>query len=138
MLWSQTILGASGSKGTIGPNNLILAGDLNFSTGVDEIWGEKALIDPHATFFRDLFTNHHLVDVKPSEVVPTWRNGRLGVEGIQKILDRVYASAALLNESAFFRSWVELPFISDHVPVIFSWTMASSLFLFLLNLIWCC
>jgi hypothetical protein len=59
------------------------------------------------------------VDVKPSEVVPTWRNGRFGVDGIQKILDRVYASEELLNESAYFRSWVELPFISDHAPMIF-------------------
>jgi hypothetical protein len=51
----------------------------------------SALIDSQATFFRDLFTKHHLVDVKPSEVVPTWRNGRFGVDGIQKRLDRVYA-----------------------------------------------
>jgi endonuclease/exonuclease/phosphatase family metal-dependent hydrolase len=107
------------AKGLLDQSNLILAGDLNFSMGVDEVWGVSALIDSQATFFRDLFTKHHLVDVKPSEVVPTWRNGRFGVDGIQKRLDRVYASEALLNDSALYRSWVELPFISDHAPVLF-------------------
>jgi endonuclease/exonuclease/phosphatase family metal-dependent hydrolase len=107
------------AKGLLDLSNLILAGDLNFSTGVDEVWGVSALIDPHATFFRDLFLRHHLVDVKPAEVVPTWCNCRFGVDGIQKILDRVYSSAELLNDLALFRSWVELPFISDHAPVLF-------------------
>jgi hypothetical protein len=53
------------------------------------------------------------VDVKPSKIVPTWHNERFGVDGIQKILDMVYESKVLLNDSALFRSWVELPFIPD-------------------------
>ena len=59
------------------------------------------------------------MDVKPAEVVPTWRNWRFGVDGIQKRLDRIYASAQLLNDSTLFRSWVELTFISDHALVLF-------------------
>jgi hypothetical protein len=107
------------AKGLLDLNNLIIAGDFNFSTGIDEVWGVSALIDSHATFFRDLFLRHHLVDVKPVEVVPTWRNCRIGADGIQKRLDRVYASAELLNDSTLFRSWVDHPFISDHAPVLF-------------------
>jgi hypothetical protein len=107
------------AKGLLAQDALILAGDLNFSTSLDEVWGEVALSDPLAVFFKDLFANNHLVDVVPAELVPTWRNGRSGVDGIQKRLDRVYVSEAILNESARYRSWVELPFISDHAPVIF-------------------
>jgi hypothetical protein len=59
------------AKGLVDLSNLIIAGDLKFSIGVDEIWGEKALLDMQATFFRDLFTSHLLVDAKPPEVVPT-------------------------------------------------------------------
>jgi hypothetical protein len=80
------------AKGLLAQSDLILAGDLNFSMGIDEVWGATALIDPLAVFFKDLFANNHLVDVVPAEVLPTWRNGRSGVDGIQKRLDRVYAS----------------------------------------------
>jgi hypothetical protein len=80
------------TKGPLDLSNLIIAGDLKFSTGLDEVWGVSALVDSHATFFRDLFMRHHLIDIKPAEVVPTWRNCRFGLDGIKKWLDKVYVS----------------------------------------------
>jgi len=85
-------------KGLLDLSNLIIAGDLNFSTGIDEFWGVSALIDSQAAFFRDLFLRHYLINVNPTKVVPTWRNCIIGADGIQKWLDMVYASTELLNE----------------------------------------
>jgi hypothetical protein len=107
------------TKGILARDDLILAGDLNFTTSVDEVWGVGAFPDPLEGFFRNLFDKNHLVDVQPAELVPTWRNGRLGAHGIQKRLDRVYVSEALMVESTRYRSWVVHPFFSDHAPVFF-------------------
>jgi hypothetical protein len=41
------------------------------------------------------------------------------VDGIQKRLDRVFASDATLHASTRYLSWVEFSFISDHAPVLF-------------------
>jgi hypothetical protein len=116
--WARQFWEQVEAKGLLAQDALILAGDLNFSTSIDEVWGEVALSDPLADFFKNLFANNQLVDVMPAVLMPTWRNGRRGVEEIQKRLDRVYVSEALLSEAARYRSWVELPFISDHAPVI--------------------
>jgi hypothetical protein len=59
--------------------DLILAGDLNFTTSTEEIWGENARADLAVGFFKQLFSKNHLVDVTPDVVVPTWRNGRSGL-----------------------------------------------------------
>jgi hypothetical protein len=94
------------AKGLLSMDTLILAGDLNFSTRSDEVWGVGALIDPLVGFFKELFANNHLVDIQPAELVPTWRNGRSGGQGIQKRLDRVYASKLfLLIQLGIDRGW---------------------------------
>jgi len=41
------------------------------------------------------------------------------VDGIQKILDRVFASDNTLHASTRYLSWVEFSFIVDHAPVLF-------------------
>jgi hypothetical protein len=111
--WAQAVLGAGGSKRIACLVHLILVGDLNFSTGYDEVWGESALPDPLAAYFKDLFAKYQLVDVRPAEVMPTWHNGRSGADGIQKILDRVYASDSILNESpGITLGWNSLIFLT--------------------------
>jgi hypothetical protein len=64
--------------------DLILAGDLNFTLNSDEIWGTTTLLDPLAPFFKDLFDNSPLVDVAPTELVPTWRNEEWGFKHFKK------------------------------------------------------
>jgi hypothetical protein len=34
-----------------------------------------------------LFKDLHLVDLEPTKLIPTWRNGRQGEEGVYKRLD---------------------------------------------------
>ena len=107
------------SKGFLARDDLILAGDLNFTINIEEVWGEGALPDPLAAYFRTLFGKSNLVDVQPAELVPTWRDRRTGTQNIQKRLDRMYVSEALLVDSVRYRSWVIHPFFSDHAPIIF-------------------
>jgi len=40
------------------------------------------------------------------------------VEEIHKRLDMAFVSESLLCDAVGYRSWVELPFVSDHAPVI--------------------
>jgi hypothetical protein len=75
--------------GLLAAKNLILAGDLNLITSPKEIWGEKASIDPLLSFINHIFYKNALIDMKPAELLPTWRNGRLGSAGIAKRLDRI-------------------------------------------------
>jgi hypothetical protein len=72
------------AKGLLTLDSLILAGDLNFTTSIEEVWGADAIIDPLGGYFTDLFAKNQLVDVQSAELVPTWRNGRLGSQSIQK------------------------------------------------------
>ena len=83
---------ATASGGLLSLPNLILAGDLNLTLNASEIWGSKALSDPLGSFFSKLFSDHHLVDVAPPSAGPTWRNGRIGEDGISKRLDRFLLS----------------------------------------------
>jgi hypothetical protein len=94
-----------------------MAGDLNLTINLEEIWGETTHVDSLVGFFKELFSKNKLVDVAPAQVVPTWRNGRSGTEGISKRLDRFYVVENVLSTSCRFLSWVEYPFISDHAPI---------------------
>jgi endonuclease/exonuclease/phosphatase family metal-dependent hydrolase len=107
------------AKGLLSMDELIIAGDLNFTTSTEEVLGAQALCDPLAGFSKELFANNHLVDIQPTKLVPTWRNGRSRGQGIQKRLDRIYVSETLLGDVVRYKSWVELMFISNHAPVLF-------------------
>jgi endonuclease/exonuclease/phosphatase family metal-dependent hydrolase len=113
LFWDRLV-----EKGLLAAKNLILAGDLNFTTGVDEVWGSTAQLDKHANYFKDMIKDQLLVDLVPDVLVPTWRNGRAGGAGITKRLDRFLVAEILLIDEGRYRSWVELPFISDHAPMI--------------------
>ena len=88
---------------------------------VSEIWGSKAQIDPLGPFFTKLFLDHQLVDVAPSCAGPTWRNGRIGDEGISKRLDRFLLSYNLVSLLSRYRVWAHRSGVSDHFPVLFEW-----------------
>ena len=68
--------------------NLIVVEDLNFTTNDGKIWGLAASLDPLAGYFGSLLQEHHLVEFLPNNIVPTWRNGHLGLKAISKTLDQ--------------------------------------------------
>jgi hypothetical protein len=105
------------AAGLLRKKKLILAGDLNLTTSPSEIWGQKATGDPLSVFFKSLFQRHSLIDVIPTNPLPTWKNGRAGAESISKRLDRFYIAEELLASSQKYRSWVQLPYLSDHAPI---------------------
>ena len=76
--------------------NLILAGDLNLTLNVAEIWGKKSSIDPLGPHFKHIFSSVDLVDIAPSCVGPTWRNGRTRDEGISKSLNHFLISSSMV------------------------------------------
>lgn len=77
--------------------NLILTRDLNFTWSATKIWGQKAKQDPLVAYLSDMFDRGDMVDVEPFPICPTWRNGRLGNEGIAKRLDRFFISNTLID-----------------------------------------
>jgi hypothetical protein len=81
-LWSlqniKTFWDKVESRDLLDLTNLIIVGDLNFTTSSGEIWGASATQDPLAKFFNSLFLMHSLVDFPPDVLTPTWRNGQSG------------------------------------------------------------
>jgi hypothetical protein len=92
--------------------------DFNFTLSEGESWGSNGHPDPLASFLKDTFTAGGLVDILPEVLVPTWRNGQQGADGISKRLDRHFVSTDLLEKVAHYRAWVALPFVSDHAPIV--------------------
>jgi endonuclease/exonuclease/phosphatase family metal-dependent hydrolase len=125
-------------RGILATKNLVIAGDLNLTTGADDIWGLAAHLDRQANFFMDLFKDNLLVDVASNILVLTWRNGRVGDAYIAKQLDRILIAEDLLSVVGRFHSWVELPFISDHSPVVvqLNFTQTRVAFPFKINPSW--
>jgi hypothetical protein len=105
-------------EGILNEDNLILGGDLNFTTSSREVWGEHARVDPLQLYFSQLIQVGGLVDVEPVKLLPTWRNGRKGHDYIAKRLDRFLVSENLVSSGIRYRSWVCNVKISDHMPVI--------------------
>ena len=98
-------------------SKIILGGDLNFSLGLTEIWGDKARRDCLSNFFGKLLDDHGFVDIMPSVILPTWNNRRVGNENICKRLDRLLVSIDLSDFELWFRQWVGRGGDSDHHPI---------------------
>jgi len=79
-------------------DGLITGGDLNLTLSSREICGEHARLDLLANYFSSLFTYVGLVDIHPRHLSPTWRNERLGEDGILKRLDRFLYQREFLGE----------------------------------------
>jgi endonuclease/exonuclease/phosphatase family metal-dependent hydrolase len=105
------------ATGLFRKKNIILAGDLNLTTSSSEIWGQKDTSDPLSVFFKSIFQRNSLIYVIPNNPLLTWKNGHEGTESISKRLDRFFIVEELLASSQKYRSWVQLPFLSDHAPI---------------------
>ena len=95
---------------------------MNLTLNGSEIWGTKEIPNPLGPLFTKLFYDHQLADVAPTCARPTWRNGRMGDEGICKRMDRFMLSYNLFSLLARHRVWAHHSGVSDHYPVLFEWT----------------
>jgi hypothetical protein len=96
---------------------IIVGGDLNFTLSTREVWGIHARSDPLSDFFTSHIQSSGLVDVQPTKLTPTWRNGRARTDGIAKRLDHFLLDDSLFNNNFKVRSWVINSTISDHNPI---------------------
>jgi hypothetical protein len=115
----RTFWDSLADSGLLSAGNLILAGDLNITLSAEEVWGSTNFSVSMADHLKAVFKSKNLVDIRPDRMVPTWRNGRQGSQAIAKRLDRCLISESLIISKDYYRSWVEYPFISDHVPIVF-------------------
>ena len=104
--------------GILSQPNIVLGGDLNFTLSSMEVWEKGARLDPLAPFMFNLFHEVGLVDVEPSHLGPTWRNGRAEEVGIEKRLDRFLLFENLEGVVNQYRSWVFPLNVSDHMPIV--------------------
>jgi hypothetical protein len=72
------------NNGLLSYKNMIIAGDLNITISSDEVWGGSSQAGSLDGFFKDLFQSKNLIDIQPTKLVPTWRNGRTGNDAIAK------------------------------------------------------
>lgn len=75
--------------------------------------------DDLADYFNGILDTFDLVDVAPCVPGPTWTNGRAGMAGIHKRLDKFLVKSSLLNRWEKHRSWIGEYKFSDHWPVLF-------------------
>jgi len=102
------------NTGVLEEESLIVGGDLNLTLSTREVWGVISRLDPLADYFFGLFDAVGLVDVIPKQLGPTWRNGRVGGDGVSKRLDRFLINNHF-NEGKFrSKSWTINSLISDH------------------------
>jgi exonuclease III len=104
-------------SGLLSEEGIIVGGDLNFTLSAREVWGNLARSDPLADYFSNILITMGLVDVQPTQLAPTWRNGRVGLAGISKRLDRFLIDENILGNHSKIRSWIINSSISDHNPI---------------------
>ena len=71
-------------------------------------------------FCRNIFSSQYLLLVAPVEFGPTWRNGRRGVDGVSKSLDRFSMEENLLPLMSRYRAWFCPSKASYHFPITWS------------------
>jgi hypothetical protein len=98
-------------------HNMVLGGDLNFTTSYREVWGVHFREDSLQPYFSQLIQEEGLVDVEPIKLIPTWRNGRGGEDYIAKRLDRYLISEDLAHSGLRYRYLVCNLKIYDHMSV---------------------
>lgn len=104
-------------SGLLDLGSLIVAGDLNFTVAARESWGLRARDASSNDWFKNMVDSHHLIDVAPSPFLPTWRNGRKGLDAVAKRIDRFLIHENLYSGLDYCCSWVENVHISNHMPI---------------------
>jgi len=70
-----------------------------------------------AYFFCQKFAECRLTDLDPILLKPTWKNNRVGVEGVAKRQDRFLVTNSLLDKHLTTKQWIGFGGLSDHSPI---------------------
>jgi hypothetical protein len=62
-------------------DKLIIRGDMNFSLGHDEIWGDIDCKDPLSLYFQNKLEEDDMLDVESTTISATWCNNHFGSNG---------------------------------------------------------
>jgi len=92
-----------------------------------ECWGQRAKFDPMAGFFKELFNRKMLNDIIPNPTRPSWRNGRVEVVRIAKILDRFFVQSYLIERLNQLKTYSFYIDIFDHDMIILEWSSSNEL-----------
>ena len=106
--------------------NLVVMGDYNSVLHTDESWGSICRPDPLAGYISHSFETHHMFDIRPNPMLPTWSNKRQGEDYIAKRLDRAMVKGHLINLLGDMRFHLHISDISDHMAVILSWRLEAA------------
>ena len=74
-----------------------------------------------------LFENFHFVDMDPSNIIPTWRNARKGVEGIEKRLNIFLILKFLLEGGFLIKPWEKSGGLFDLLLLFLRWKMMGGI-----------
>jgi hypothetical protein len=97
---------------------VIVAGDLNFSLGAAEVWGPQTSPEPLPDYFTHFLDLHGLLDLEPVKLQSTWQNRWVRVDRVAKQLDRLLLKEDLVDTLALARQWVACSGESDHNPIV--------------------
>ena len=90
-------------SGLLSIKNLIMVGHFNLLLSLDEAWGGTQ-VGNLDEYYNDLFSSRKLIDIKPNKPIPTWRNGRQGMEEVLRCLDKFLVSEDVLLDLGLHRS----------------------------------
>lgn len=102
------------SSGPLQVDNIIFGGDLNFSIGHVEYWGQNAHIDSLLDTIETLLEEHGLINIPVAHLKSTWRNLRTGEAMLALILDHFFIKERLLGNICNYRWWVGSGGLSNH------------------------
>jgi len=109
------------ASGILEIETLLIAGDLNYTLELDEVWGKGKKTDSIEEKIREAMLQYNLVDICPKSLSPTWDKGRSGEAYIAKRLDRFIIHENLLETCGIPSSHTLPVFILDHRPISLQW-----------------
>lgn len=88
---------------------------------IQECWVIQCHRDLFTSRLNSLIANHHLVDICPSPLSPTWNNGIVGEEHFGKILDSFFVHENIVEFLGNMKSWVEGTYLLYHLLIALKW-----------------
>lgn len=97
---------------------LIVGGDLNFTIGEAEIWGDNVWVGKPSNFFWQNLAQVRVTNVPPTKLTPTWRDRITDASHIAKRLDISMIVHDVVESVDMIHQWVGGFGDFDHNPIL--------------------